>query len=97
MAGTKAGGQAAAETNKKKYGEDYYAVIGILGGKNGHTGGFASDKVDTQGMTGNERARIFGSVGGKTSHHVWTEEEKEKHGELMREIARRKHEQQSNI
>ena len=39
MAGTKAGGEAAARTNKKKYGEDFYAKIGAKGGRLGRTGG----------------------------------------------------------
>ena len=42
MAGTIAGGKAAAATNKVKYGEDFYARIGAIGGKKGNTGGFAS-------------------------------------------------------
>lgn len=42
MAGTKAGGQAAAATNKEKYGADFYARIGAVGGKLGKTGGFAT-------------------------------------------------------
>ena len=33
MAGTKAGGMAAAATNKKKYGSDFYAKIGAKGGR----------------------------------------------------------------
>jgi hypothetical protein len=41
MAGTKAGGKAAAATNKSKYGADFYAKIGAAGGKKGHTGGFS--------------------------------------------------------
>lgn len=40
MAGTKAGGQAAARTNKEKYGIGFYAKIGSIGGKLGRTGGF---------------------------------------------------------
>lgn len=32
MAGTKLGGQKCAETNKKKYGADYYKRIGKAGG-----------------------------------------------------------------
>lgn len=61
MAGTKAGGKAAAETNKKKYGPDFYAKIGAQGGKLGKTGGFAA------GEAGRERARIYGAIGGKIS------------------------------
>ena len=35
MAGTKTGGRAAASTNKTKYGADFYAKIGAIGGKKG--------------------------------------------------------------
>ena len=35
MAGTKAGGKAAAATNKAKYGKDFYANIGAKGGAKG--------------------------------------------------------------
>lgn len=34
MSGTKEGGKKTAETNKKKYGEDYYSKIGVVGGVN---------------------------------------------------------------
>lgn len=33
MPGTIAGGKAAAETNKAKYGKDFYAMIGAIGGR----------------------------------------------------------------
>lgn len=58
MAGTKAGGQAAAATNKQKYGSDFYAKIGAKGGKLGRTGGFAANR---------ELARIAGAKGGRIS------------------------------
>lgn len=58
MAGTLVGGKKAAATNKERYGKDWYARIGQMGGKNGHTGGFASNP---------ELARIAGSIGGKRS------------------------------
>ena len=64
MAGTKAGGQRAAETNKKKYGSDFYAKIGAKGGQNGKTGGFAA------GDAGRERARIYGALGGRISRRT---------------------------
>jgi hypothetical protein len=64
MAGTKAGGQKAATTNKKKYGSDFYAEIGRRGGKNGKTGGFAA------GEEGRERARKFGAIGGRISRRT---------------------------
>lgn len=67
MAGTKAGGLKAAQTNVEKYGENFYANIGGKGGRNGHTGGFASDKRGADGLTGRERAKIVGSIGGRMS------------------------------
>ena len=64
MAGTKAGGQKARETNIKRYGVNYYANIGSKGGQVGTTGGFASLKVGQDGRTGRERAVIAGAKGG---------------------------------
>lgn len=61
MAGTKAGGLKAKETNYKKYGPDFYKKIGSDGGKLGTTGGFAA------GEAGRERARIYGAIGGTIS------------------------------
>ncbi|MCL2095178.1 hypothetical protein FWH13_03610 [Candidatus Saccharibacteria bacterium] len=58
MAGTKAGGRKAAETNRRKYGKDFYANIGREGGKNGRTGGFAANPM---------LARIAGAKGGRLS------------------------------
>lgn len=58
MAGTKVGGRKAADTNRKRYGGDFYAKIGAKGGKNGHTGGFAANR---------ELARIAGAKGGRIS------------------------------
>lgn len=57
MAGTKTGGQKALATNKARYGDDFYKVIGSKGGKAGHTGGFAF---------GNNGAK-FGAIGGRLS------------------------------
>lgn len=67
MAGTKLGGKKAAITNMRKYGKDFYAAIGSRGGKNGRTGGFASELVGADGLTGRERASAVGTVGGKKS------------------------------
>jgi uncharacterized protein len=64
MAGTKDGGRAAAATNRKKYGSDFYAKIGAKGGRNGHTGGFAA------GEEGRARARKYGAVGGRISRRT---------------------------
>lgn len=58
MAGTKAGGIKAAQTNKDKHGADFYAKIGAKGGKLGRTGGFAANP---------ELARIAGAKGGRIS------------------------------
>ena len=43
MAGTKAGGLKARDTNLKRQGSDFYSRIGRIGGQNGHTGGFAAN------------------------------------------------------
>ena len=67
MAGTLEGGKKAAETNKKKYGKDFYAIIGKKGGKNGHEGGFASVNPGKDGLTGPERAKKWGAIGGSLS------------------------------
>lgn len=67
MAGTKEGGMKARATNLAKYGDDFYSNIGRKGGRNGHTGGFASDKIGADGFTGYERAVIAGRKGGTLS------------------------------
>lgn len=67
MGGTIEGGKKAAATNKRIYGEDFYSRIGRLGGSRGHTGGFASTIVGPDGLTGSERARRVGAVGGRRS------------------------------
>jgi general stress protein YciG len=58
MAGTKDGGRKAASTNKNKYGKDFYARIGAMGGKMGHTGGFYANR---------DLARKAGALGGRIS------------------------------
>lgn len=70
MAGTQAGGKAAAAKNKSKYGADFYARIGAMGGKVGRTGGFASDRVGADGLTGRQRAAIAGALGGRISRRT---------------------------
>lgn len=67
MSGTVEGGKKAAATNKRLYGKNFYAEIGRQGGQNGHTGGFASEKIGDDGLTGFERARIAGAKGGHLS------------------------------
>ena len=61
MAGTKAGGVAAAQTNKEKYGADFYARIGAAGGRKGRTGGFYANR---------ELAREAGARGGRVSRRT---------------------------
>jgi general stress protein YciG len=61
MAGTINGGKTAAATNKAKYGKDFYARIGAMGGKKGTTGGFAANR---------ELARVAGAKGGRISRRT---------------------------
>lgn len=58
MPGTIAGGKAAAETNKRLYGKDFYVVIGAIGGRKSTGGGFAANP---------ELAREAGRKGGLKS------------------------------
>lgn len=61
MSGTKIGGKKAAYTNRLRHGLDFYKEIGAKGGRNGHTGGFASNP---------ELAREAGRKGGKISRRT---------------------------
>lgn len=61
MAGTKTGGKAAAQTNKNKYGSNFYARIGAMGGKKGRTGGFYANR---------DLARAAGAKGGRISRRT---------------------------
>lgn len=72
MAGNKEGGKKCAVTNKKTYGEDFYRKIGAIGGKNGHTGGFAANP---------ELARVAGRKGGLISKRGKSIKKKEKNNE----------------
>lgn len=58
MSGNRNGGMKAAATNKKRYGDGFYARIGAKGGRNGHTGGFAANR---------ELASVAGAKGGRIS------------------------------
>lgn len=58
MAGTKAGGIKARETNYAKHGADFYREIGAKGGRNGTTGGFYANPA---------LASIAGAMGGRMS------------------------------
>lgn len=61
MSGTTKGGAKAAATNKTKYGADFYAKIGAMGGKKGRTGGFFANR---------ELAREAGARGGRISRRT---------------------------
>lgn len=67
MAGTTEGGRKAAATNIKRHGKNFYSNIGRKGGKNGHNGGFAAEKIGRDGLTGPERAKKAGHKGGTIS------------------------------
>jgi general stress protein YciG len=44
MSGNPTGGKLAAETNKNRYGQNFYKRIGALGGKKSTGGGFAASQ-----------------------------------------------------
>lgn len=58
MSGTSDGGIAAAETNKRLYGESFYREIGSKGGQASRTGGFFGRR---------DLASIAGTLGGSIS------------------------------
>lgn len=70
MSGTRAGGIKARERNLAKD-PDFYRRIGRKGGHNGkgenYTGGFASNRVGDDGLTGRQRAALVGAIGGHIS------------------------------
>lgn len=79
MSGTITGGKKCAATNKAKYGSDWYKKIGAIGGKNGNTGGFASNP---------ELAREAGRKGGKLSKrgpNITDRERKAKQAEKLQQ------------
>lgn len=73
MAGTRAGGKKAEATIKAKFGDDFYKELGRIGGT---SKGFASEKVDKNGLTGSQRAKVYGSVAGQISVHKRRQEGK---------------------
>ena len=58
MAGTKEGGQAAARTNKRKYGSDFYAEIGAKAAGVAGLAAFAANR---------DLARTADTIGGGKS------------------------------
>lgn len=88
MSGTKLGGLKARETNLKLHGPDFYKNIGAIGGRNGHTGGFAANHT---------LAKLAGAKGGRSGKRGMApktieriEEVKELRGKglLIKEIAK---------
>lgn len=75
MPGTKVGGLKASQTNLKKYGKDFYKIIGSKGGQNGHTGGFAArpELARAAGAKGGRISRRTGKTTGdkKEKEYVW--------------------------
>lgn len=69
VSGTLAGGRKARDTNYKLHGKDFYKRIGAIGGRNGHTGGFAANP---------ELAREAGRKGGKISRRGPTKDDIDK-------------------
>lgn len=70
------------ETLLKKYGSeeavrDYYRRIGSLASHPG-TGGFASNKVGKDGLTGPQRAALVGAIGGFKSRRGPAKKKEEK-------------------
>lgn len=61
------GGKLAGLVNKERHGSDYYSRIGKIGGQRGRGGGFASEVIGKDGLTGSERAREAGRLGGLKS------------------------------
>lgn len=59
MSGTKAGGAKAKETNLKKHGDNFYALIGAKGGRNGHTCGIIVSKETIMNIKGYEEYQIL--------------------------------------
>ena len=59
MSGSLAGGKKAAQTNKERYGEEFYKKIGSKGGATPH--------VSRPFQKGGELARRAGALGGRKS------------------------------
>lgn len=77
----------AKKANLEKYGPDFYKRIGAKGGANGkgpgYKGGFASDEVGEDGLTGKQRAKLAGAVGGKRSRRGPAKDDIEKAEEVL--------------
>ena len=72
MAGTLLGGKRASETNKRKYGEDFYRNIGRMGGVAKVPKGFAlmpREKVVKAGAVGGSNGTRLGVKNGQGKKH----------------------------
>lgn len=67
MSGTREGGIKTAKTNYKRHGKDFYKKIGQKGGSHSTPGGFGTEKVGRDGLTGPERSKMAGAKGGRRS------------------------------
>lgn len=68
MGNTKAGGRKVSATIRAKYGDDFWQKAGAQGGlAKCKKKGFASDKVGADGLTGRQRAKKVGAIGGAIS------------------------------
>lgn len=68
MSGTTVGGVKAAQTNKERYGVDFYRTIGKKGGELGTTGGFHKSVCSCEYKPGeHKKAVCAGALGGKIS------------------------------
>jgi general stress protein YciG len=66
MAGTVKGGRKAAQTNKQRYGANFYEQIGRAGGTKSRGGGFAKNR---------DLAVIAGRKGGQASRRKKAEDQ----------------------
>lgn len=66
MAGTRKGGLKAAQTNKQRYGENFFKTIGKAGGTVSRGGGFAKLAANDP-----EKLKEISSRGGKNSKRVY--------------------------
>lgn len=77
----------AKKANLEKYGPDFYKRIGAKGGANGkgpgYKGGFASDEVGEDGLTGKQRAKLAGAKGGAISRRGPAKDDIEKAEEVL--------------
>lgn len=87
MAGTREGGLKARARNLARD-PNWYKKIGAKGGAAGkgpdYTGGFASDTVGEDGLTGKQRAKLAGAIGGKRSRRGPAKDDIEKAEEVLK-------------